>query len=202
MNRNQVEEQIRSVSALRAETEDQLRRSEQRLAELEDEQKELEGALMSARRAVADLDAQAEQLEHELRLAVVEEARDGFAEAVRARQAATEEAAAAARQLRAAHDRLQQSRQAVDKAHAKLRDLGVREDAPVEHEQTLLEDEWRSLAQLVEDELNARLQEQIVAAAASSGNPSDIEALPEHLQALARERRRELLRERQGLSAT
>ena len=196
MNRHQVEEQIRALSARRAETEQQLRQSEQRLTEVENEHKELEGAVNLARRAMADLDAHAERLKDELRLAAIEEARDAVAKAVEARQTAAEEAADAVRQLRAAYDRLERARVAVGDAQAAVRNLGISRDPPVEPEQTLFEDEWQSLAPLVENELNTRLDAQIVAAAAGSGNPYDIDALPQHLQVLARARRRELLRHR------
>jgi chromosome segregation ATPase len=201
MNRHQVEESIRLLSARRAETEEQLRRSEQRLAEVESEQKELEGAVNLARRAIADLNAHAEKLKEELKVAAIEEARAAVAQATQARQTAEEEAANAARQLRAAYDRLQQVRQAVDEAQAALDNLGIRPDAPLEPEQSVFQDEWQSLAPLVENELNTRLEAQMVAAAADSGNPFDIEALPAHLQVLARARRRELLRESRGRTA-
>jgi chromosome segregation ATPase len=198
MDRHQVEEHIRALAAQRAETEAQLRQSEQRLAEVENEQQELAGAAQLARRAIADLDARAEQLKEELRTAVVDEARAAAADALRTRQAAAEQAAEAARALRAAYDRLQQARRAVDDAHAALRDLGIRREASSEPERTPFDDEWQSLAPLVESELNTRLQAQIVAAAAASNNPLEIDALPEHLQVLARARRRELLQERRG----
>ena len=194
MNRDQVEESIRAVADRRAETEEQLRESERRLAEVENEHQELEGAVKLARRALADLDAHAAQLNEELRAVAVDEARAAVAEAVRARETAAEEAAQAARELRAAFDRLQQAREGVESAQTALRDLGIRREA-VELEQTSFEEEWQSLAPLVEAELNTRLQLQIVAAAAASTNPLDIEALPEHLRVLARERRRELLRD-------
>lgn len=196
MDRHQVEESIRALAARRAETEERLRQSEQRLAEVENEHKELEGAVMLARRGLADLDTHAERLQGELRLAEVEEARAAVGEAVRRRATAAEEAARAARELRAAYDRLQEARQGVEDARAALRDLDVRDDRPGEVEQTPFEDEWRSLAPLVEDELDTQVQLQVVAAAAASNNPLDIEALPEHLQVLARARRNELLRAR------
>jgi chromosome segregation ATPase len=196
MNRHQVEEHIRALLARRAEAEEQLRQSEQRLAEVENEHKELEGAVKLARRAIADLDAHAEELKDELRVAAIEEAQIAAEQAVQARQAAAEEAADAARQLRSAYARLQRAREAVNDAHAALRDLGIRPRAPVQPEQTLFEDEWQSLAPLVENELNTRLESQIVAAAAASNNPFDIEALPEHLRALARARQSERLRGR------
>ena len=48
---------------------------------------------------------------------------------------------------------------------------------------------------LVEQELNRRLESELVAQAAASSNPFDIESLPAHLQALARERRRDFLQQ-------
>jgi chromosome segregation ATPase len=199
MNRQQVEEHIRALSARRAETERQLQQSEQRLAEVESQHKELEGAVKLAQRAIADLDAHAERLKDELHLAVVEEARGAVAQAVQARQTAAEQAAGAARQLRTAYDRLQLARQGVEDAHAALRELGIR-DVPVDPEPTPFEDEWQALAPLVEAELDTRLQSQLVAAAAASNNHYDIEALPQHLQVLARARRRELHGRRTGTS--
>lgn len=194
MDRHQVEEDIRALAARRAETEERLRHSERRLAEVADEHRELEGAVMLARRAIADLDDHAERLKDELRLAEVEEARAAVEEAVRAREAAAEQAAHAARELRAAHDRLQQARQSLADAQTALRAVGVL-DAPVEPEPTQFDDEWQSLAPLVEEELNTHLQLQLVAAAAASNNPLDIEALPDDLQVLARARRDARLRE-------
>jgi chromosome segregation ATPase len=202
MDRREVEENIRALAERRAETEERLRQSEQRLSEVEDEHRELQGAVALDVRAIADMDAHAERLKQELRQAEVEEARVAVEKAVKARETAAERAAHAARQLRAAHDRLEKTRHAVEKARAALRELDHRAEAPAEPEPKLFEDEWRSLAPLVEQELNTQLELQIVAAAAASNNPLDIEALPEHLQVLARARRNDVLREALNRSAS
>jgi chromosome segregation ATPase len=196
MDRHQVEENIRSLVQRRAETQERLRQSEQRLAELEDEHRELQGALALNARAIADMDVRAEQLEQELRLAETEDARVAVEKAVQAREAAAERAAHAARELRAAHDHLEETRQGVENARAALQKLDHRAAALAEPEPRTFEDEWHSLAPLVEQELNTQLEVQIVAAAVASNNPLDMEALPDHLQVLARARRNDLLRRR------
>jgi hypothetical protein len=108
---------------------------------------------------------------------------------------AARDAADAVRNLRAAYDALQVERQSVEEAHRSLLALDPSYPDVLPEEKEYV-DAWRELAPCIEDELNMRLESEIVDAAAKSANGYEIERLPEHLQVLARERRRELIRNR------
>jgi hypothetical protein len=98
--------------------------------------------------------------------------------------------------LKAAHDLLEQRRGDVVDAVNALRRLRPPTRVQVSAEPDNFNKEWRSVAPLVEQELNRRLEGELVAQAARSSNPLDIDSLPAHLQALARERRMEMLQQR------
>jgi chromosome segregation ATPase len=198
MGREDVEERLRALAERRNEAEQQLRETEQRLAEVEEEHNELQGALQLRHRQLQDLQEYEERLNDELRHAAVEEARAALDETVERRDTAVRQAADAAAGLRAAVERLDEAREAVAAAEAALRRLDVSAAVTAEPEPVNFEEEWSSVAPLVEQELNERLKMQIVAAAAESVNPLDIESLPEELKLLARARRREILKTRRA----
>jgi chromosome segregation ATPase len=197
MDRREVADKMRALEQRREEAEARLRQSEARLAQLEEEQNSLHGELNLGRRALADLDSYHEQLQEEFRLAEIEEARELLDRAVEERTAASEAAAAAARELRASLERLTAARKAVTETRKALRHLVPGPQPLVEPEVSSLDDEWTSLAPLLEQELNLRLQMQVVAAAAESENPQDALSLPRHLQVLVQARRDELRRRAQ-----
>jgi chromosome segregation ATPase len=196
MRRDEVEKRMQVLAERRAETERELREAETRLAELDDERNALSGRLALRRRAVEDLAAIERQLEKELAAVEVEEAQAVLTAAIEARDAAAKEAATKAVDLKAAHELLEQRRDEVVDAVNVLRRLRPpgRVQVPVEPDN--FNEEWRSVAPLVEQELNRRLDSELVAQAARSNNPLDIDSLPAHLQALARERRLEMLQRR------
>jgi chromosome segregation ATPase len=196
MRRDEVEKRMQALAERRATTEQELREAETRLAELEDERNELSGRLALRRRAVEDLAAFQRQLEKELAAVELEEAQAALTAAIEARDAAVREAAMKAVELKAARDLLEQRRSDVADAVNAFRQLRPPSRVLVPAEPDEFNEEWRSLVPLVEQELNRRLEGELVAQAARSNNPLDIDSLPVHLQALARERRTEILQRR------
>jgi|SRR3954447_16891404 chromosome segregation ATPase len=196
MDRAEAEAKLAEIAARREQAQEKVSENAQRLAALEEQRVELEGQTALARRAITDYEQYLERLHGELAAIEVEEAHSALDEAVRARDQLAELTAEAARNLRSAHDALQAQRRAVEEARRDLLALDRSAPAVVPPEEPAYEDAWRDLAPLVKDELDVRLESEIVAAAAKSGNVHEIERLPEHLQVLARERRRELIRSR------
>lgn len=196
MRRDEIERRMQALAERRAETARELQEAETRLVELEDERNALSGTLAIRRRAVEDLASYERQLQEELSKLEVEEAEAAVSAAVAARDAAVADAARKANELRAAHDLLERRRAEVKDASDALRRFGSRSAVRIPEEPTEFSEEWQSVAPLVEQELNRRLESELVTQAARSGNPLEIDSLPAHLQALARERRRELIQQR------
>jgi hypothetical protein len=196
MERAEAEAKLAEIAARREQAQEKVTENARLLAALEDQRAELEGQTVLARRAITDYEQYLERLHGELAAIEVEEARSALEAAVAARDRAAEHAAEAARSLRSAHEALQAQRRGVVQAQRDLLALDRSAQVVVPAEEPAYEDAWHELAPLVEDELDVRLDSEIVAAAAKSGNVHEIERLPEHLQVLARERRRELIRSR------
>jgi hypothetical protein len=196
MGRDEVEKRMQALVERRAGMERELREAETRLAELEDERNELSGRLALRRRAVEDLAQYERQLRDDLAAVNLEEAQTALTAAIGARDAAAGDAAKKASEFRAAHDLLEQRRRELVDAVDALRRLRPPSKVSVPAEPDKFDEEWRSVVPLVERELNRRLESELVAQAARSTNPLDIESLPAHLQALAKERRNHLLRQR------
>jgi exonuclease SbcC len=196
VDRAEVEAKLATVAARRQETLERLEQQQERLARVEDERAAIEGDLILARRAVSDFENYEARLQEQLAAVEIEEARVAVEQAVATRNRAAEQAAAAAEGLRSAHDQLQRAREAVSEALSRLRELDRSARGSPPPEPVSFEEQWQQLAPLVEQELNVQLQAAAVAAAARSANHLDIERLPDYLQPLARERRRELLESR------
>jgi chromosome segregation ATPase len=196
VDRAEAEAKLTEIAARRAQAQEKVTENDRRLAALEEQRLELEGQTALARRAITDYEQYLDRLQEELVAIEIDEAHSVLAAAVAARDRAAKDAADAARNLRAAHDGLQANRQAVEDARRRLLSLDRSSKTVVPPEEPTYEAAWRELAPVVENELDVRLESEIVAAAAKSGNIHEIERLPEHLQVLARERRRELIRSR------
>ena len=196
MDRAEAEAKLAEIAARREQAQEKVSENDRRLALLEEQRVELEGQTALARRAITDYEQYLERLHEELVSIEIEEAHSALGAAVAARDRAAQEAADAALRLRSAHQGLQAERQAVEEARRSLLALDRTAQAAVPPEEPAYADAWRDLAPLLEEELDVRLESEIVAAAAKSGNVHEIERLPEHLQVLARERRRELIRSR------
>jgi hypothetical protein len=198
MRRDDLEKRMQTLVERRAETERELHEAEARLAEIEDERNELSGMLALRRRAVEDFAQYERQLRDDLAAVDLEEAHAAVTAAIEARDVAVGDAAKKASELRFAHDLLEQRRRELADAVDALRRLRPPSKVSVPAEPETFEEEWRSVVPLVEQELNRRLESELVAQAARSNNPLDIESLPAHLQALAKERRNQERRLRRG----
>jgi chromosome segregation ATPase len=196
VDRAEAEAKLAEIAARREQAREKVTENDRRLAALEEQRLELEGQTALARRAITDYEQYLDRLQEELVAIEIDEAHSVLAAAVAARDRAAKDAADAARNLRAAHDGLQANRQTVEEARRRLLSLDRSSKTVVPPEEPTYEAAWRELAPVVENELDVRLETEIVAAAAKSGNIHEIERLPEHLQVLARERRRELIRSR------
>jgi DNA repair exonuclease SbcCD ATPase subunit len=198
MRRDDLEKRMQTLVERRAETERELREAEARLAEIEDERNELSGRLALRRRAVEDFAQYERQLRDDMAAVALEEAHAAVTAAIEARDVAVGDAAKKASELRSAHDLLEQRRRELVDAVDALRRLRPPSKVSVPAEPETFEEEWRSVVPLVEQELNRRLESELVAQAARSNNPLDIESLPAHLQALAKERRNQERRLKRG----
>jgi chromosome segregation ATPase len=189
----EVEEKLSILEVRRREAEASLQESADRLAALEDELATTLGKRKLAERQAADIDEYMERLHRELAAAKVADARDAVKEAVRVRDVAIEEASEAAAELGSAIERIASARDALQEAHKRLRNLDRQAPRTPPPEPCDFDERWRTLAPKVEAELGARLETELVEAAARSHNYLMVEQLPEHLQELARQRKRDLI---------
>jgi predicted nucleic acid-binding Zn-ribbon protein len=196
MDRAEAEAKLAEVAARREQAREVLGENARRLAALEEQRVELEGQTALAERAITDYEQYLERLQDELAAIKVGEARSALEAAVAARDRAARDAADAARNLRAAYEGLQAERQSVEAARRSLVALDPSSQTAVLPEEPEYADAWHDLAPRVKEELDIQLESELVDAAAKSGNVYEIDRLPEHLQILARERRRELIRNR------
>jgi predicted nucleic acid-binding Zn-ribbon protein len=196
MDRAEAEAKLAEVAARREQAREVLGENARRLAALEEQRVELEGQTALAERAITDYEQYLERLQDELAAIKVGEARSALEAAVAARDRAARDAADAARNLRAAYEGLQAERQSVEAARRSLVALDPSSRTAVLPEEPEYADAWHDLAPRVKEELDIQLESELVDAAAKSGNVYEIDRLPEHLQILARERRRELIRNR------
>ena len=141
MRTDEVEKRMQALLERRAETEQELRDAEARLAELEEERNALSGTLALRRRAVEDLTAHEQRLREELAAAKVEEAQAALTAAIKARDTAVGSAAKKVRELKAAHDLLEQRRREVEEAVEALGRL--RPPSPIPTEPDEYDEEWR-----------------------------------------------------------
>ena len=188
-----VEEKLSILEVRRREAEASLQESVDRLATLEDELAATLGKRKLAERQAADIDEYMERLHRELAAAKVAEARDAVKEAVRVRDVANAEASDAAAELGSAIERIASARDALQEAHKRLRNLDRQAPRTLPPEPCDFDERWRTLAPKVEAELGVRLETELVEAAARSNNYLMVEQLPEHLQELARQRKRDLI---------
>ena len=197
MSREDVERRIRVAEATLQQASERLDTTEKRLGELDEEREAVLGESEIARRALTDLEQAIADLREEMASLELEEARQALADAVAERDATIEQTAAALDTAVALLEQIDRRRQAVREAGERIATLdprtpGRRSVAPEEPD--TLHEPWQRLVTLVKEQLDEELETEIVEAAARSNAPYAINALPEHLRAVAMERRRKLQR--------
>jgi chromosome segregation ATPase len=197
MSRDDVERRMRAAEATLQQAAERLETTEKRLGELDQEREAVLGESEIARRALTDLEQAIADLREELASLELEEARQGLADAVAERDATIEQTAAALGTAVALLDQVDLRRQAVTEASERVAALDPRTPkgrvvAPEEPD--TLHEPWQRLVTVVKEQLDEELETEIIDAAARSNAPYAINALPEHLRAVAMERRRKLQR--------
>lgn len=172
------------------------------LEDLEGHRNELAGRLTIARQAEADYAARLEERRQELARALEAEVRAKLTEAVGARDEAVNDAAEAIAQLIGAFERLDAARDETAERMAEA-ESQLRRRVDVGPEPEKFEQEWARLTDFIRERAQLRLDDELVEAAASDHTGFELEKLPQHLQVLARERRRQRMRaESRGATET
>ena len=176
-----VEEQLSDARA-------QLEESQATIERLNEARVEAEGRFAITSRAVSDFEQRLAEQRQALVKATKEAAAASYERAVRERDAAVEQSIAAVRTLIAALEAVEAARNAVKEAATEARRVRavVPNAPPVEPSATA--DEWARLHELVGAHSQARLDEELLAAAVQSDNPLVIKDLPPHLREAARAR--------------
>jgi chromosome segregation ATPase len=163
------------------------------LDDLEGHRNELAGRLAIARRAAQDYEVRLEERREALTRALEAEAQARLQESVEARDEAANRAAEAVTQLIDSFNGLNTARdelaEVVTETEAKL---GRRVDVGAEPER--LESEWARLVDFVRKRAKLDLEDELIEAAVSDPVGFKITKLPEHLQVIARQRRRDRIR--------
>jgi chromosome segregation ATPase len=191
----QVDELAREVESLHGELEDarkQLQEHEGALAQLEEQRAETTDRLELARRQIAELGRQVERRQAELEEARQQAVYDAFLESVERRDEAANDAAA---RLDAALEALSALQRLREETKTALGSVPPRFNAVVPDEPTVLDEAWTRVAALVRADLDYKLEDELVFAAATSPGGRAIQDLPVHLREMATQRRRELQRQ-------
>jgi hypothetical protein len=176
-----VEQQLSDARA-------QLEDAETSIERLNQERAEAEGRVAITRRAVTDFEERLKEQRQALVDATREAALEGYKRAVKDRDAAVEQVVGAVRALIAAFEGVGVARNAVAGAAQEARRLGAVVPQALPPEPRVPDDEWSRLHELIGASSQARLDEELIAAAARSGNYLRIKELPPHLREAARAR--------------
>lgn len=179
--------------------------SDAALAALQEQQLERESQLQLARRAEEDFRRRIEEKRAELRHAEAAAAMEAYERSLSERSSAAERFASAAQAAVAGLGEYELAQEGVATAwEAVLRNPSAAEarkaktaDGP-EQEPAILTQTFELLVKMVRERLDGELERDLVEAAARSPMGYDIQKLPAHLQALARERRLAIVQEKRG----
>jgi hypothetical protein len=181
----------------------QAEKEEAALRALDDQRREREGRIALARRAHQDLERRLEETRVEQQLAEAQAAIEAFERSLDERNTAADRFAATARDVvarlreyEAAGEVVRNAWQAVPTGPGGRKAIESERAGELTHEPTVVADSLELLAEAVRDRLGGELERDLVEAAARSPMGHDIQFLPAHLQALARERRLAIHRER------
>lgn len=195
-----VDELAREVESLHGELEEartRLLQHETALTHLDEQRAETADRLELAQRQIADLGRQVESRQVELEEARQQALYDAFLEAVERRDAAAHEATA---RLDAALEALAALQRRREETAAALANVPPRFRAAAPDEPVELDEAWLRVVALVRADLEYKLEDELVYAAATSPGGRAIQDLPAHLREIAGQRRRELQkRHRQAL---
>jgi chromosome segregation ATPase len=197
MSRDDVERRMRVADATLQQAAERLETTEKRLGELDQEREAVVGESETARRALTELEQAIADLREELASVELEEARQALADSVAERDATIEQTAAALDTAVVLLEQIDRLRRAVTEASERVAALDSqtpRGRAVAPEEPDTLHDPWQRLVTVVKDQLDEELETDIIDAAARSNAPYAINALPEHLRAVAMERRRKMQR--------
>ena len=189
-NREDLQRQIGTLERALRDAVKQAETVETALDDLEGHRNELSGRLAIARQAEADYAARLEELSQELARALEAETQAKVLEAVGTRDDAGNRAAEAIAQLIVSFERLDAARDEMAERVAEA-ESHLRRRIEVEPEPEKLEQEWARLIDFIGTRAQLRLDDKLVDAAASDPTGFEIQKLPQHLQVIARQRRRE-----------
>lgn len=180
----------------------QAEKEEAALRALDDQRREREGRIALARRAHQDLERRLEETRLEQELAEAQAAIEAFEQALDERNAAAERFAATARDVvaglreyEAACETVINAWQAIPKGPGGRKSVESERAGELTHDPAVVAESLELLAATVRDRLGGEFERDLVEAAARSPMGHDIQKLPAHLQALARERRLAIHRE-------
>jgi chromosome segregation ATPase len=190
-----ADELAREVESLHEELEAaraRARQLETTLTHLDEQRTETENRLELSERQITDLAEQMERRQTELEEAREQALFDAFLEVVARRDAAAHEAAV---RLDTAVGAVAAIRRRRNETAAALADVPARLGAAIPDEPREFEEAWARMVELVRANLAAKLEDELVDAAAASPAGRAIQELPVHLRELAVQRRRELQRQ-------
>ncbi len=162
------------------------------IAQIEEQKAEVAGRLTLAQQEAADLARLLETRERELEEARQQADYDMFLDAVKQRDAATAEAATL---LAASLDGLEQVDRCRDQVTAARARVHRRFNPVVPDEPVAFTEAWERLTGVVRRQLDVRLEDELLDAAAHDPLGHAIGQLPVHLQQAARRRREDVLAE-------
>lgn len=180
----------------------QAEKEEAALRALDDQRREREGRIALARRAHQDLERRLEETRLEQERAEAQAAIEAFERSLDERNAAAERFAATARDVvaglreyEAACEVVMNAWQATPSGPGGRKSVESERAGELAHDPTVVAESLELLAATVRDRLGGEFERDLVEAAARSPMGHDIQKLPAHLQALARERRLAIHRE-------
>ena len=188
---NELEREVAELSEALREAATREREYGQLLDELESRQTETVGRLALARQQVTDFEARLTARQADLEAARTEAAQATFERTIAGRDAATLAAAADINALLVKLNDLETWAEQLAEIKSSLGREGVSVEIAAEPDEFV--DAWRTLSQFVRSKLEEKLEDELLEAAIRSANATAaIARLPEHLQELARQRRREI----------
>jgi chromosome segregation ATPase len=197
----QLEEELERVTRLAEE-------SDASLAALEAERVEREGRLQLARRAKDDFERRIEAKRVELQRAEAEALIQQLDRSIAHRDAAAELLASAVEaaiarlhEYKAEHEAVMNAWKTVRKQPTARKAVEPETARPAEHEPAAAAQSIKMLTDTVREHFESQLEPDLVEAAARSPMGYEIQKLPAHLQALARERRLAVFQERKDTAA-
>ena len=203
IDRNQIESELAQLEQELERVTQLAEESDAALAALEEERVEREGRLVLAQRAKDDFKLRIEAKRLELQRAEAEAVIEALDRSLAGRSAAAELLASAVqaaiarlREYKAEHEAVMSAWQAVRKQPTARKVVEPETARTAEHEPPAVAQSIEMLADTVREHFEIQLERDLIEAAARSPMGYEIQNLPAHLQALARERRVAVLREK------